>query len=331
MIITQDGTAIKKLEYKDEDEFQSTLFARPELLSDGETTLHSVKREVSTEAGPIDLLSIDDTGKLVVVEVKLGRNGESRRKVAAQIIDYVSAISNLSYFELNEATNNALSEVISNIPNANNIPSKIDADLHSGNVRLVVVVDEINDDLLRIMQFLDAHTDFELDLFEVSKYAKDNDILYSSNPIIKSSTQVNKRFEGHQNNPILDEVMNGWNNNYSELGTAMDNAFSYRQIRMSNWPIALHYEFTKIGRNHFIEVRLDNELPSKSQKYAEVSRVLELFDQKDIMGYKVDAKRYNDKVSRLVVQVDENDATNFACKIMKELILMTKESVNKLF
>jgi len=48
-----------------------------------------VARQVTLySAGILDILLVDADGTPVAVEVKLGRNGESRREVVGQVIDY---------------------------------------------------------------------------------------------------------------------------------------------------------------------------------------------------------------------------------------------------
>jgi hypothetical protein len=56
--------------------------------------------ELSTEAGPVDAVFISPTGRLTLVECKLWRNPEARRKVIAQILDYARAVSQWSYADL---------------------------------------------------------------------------------------------------------------------------------------------------------------------------------------------------------------------------------------
>ena len=56
--------------------------------------------ELSTEAGPVDAAFISPTGRLTLVECKLWRNPEARRKVIAQILDYARAVSRWSYADL---------------------------------------------------------------------------------------------------------------------------------------------------------------------------------------------------------------------------------------
>lgn len=56
--------------------------------------------ELQTEAGPVDAAFISPTGRLTLVECKLWRNPEARRKVIAQILDYARAVSRWSYADL---------------------------------------------------------------------------------------------------------------------------------------------------------------------------------------------------------------------------------------
>lgn len=56
--------------------------------------------ELSTEAGPVDAVFISPSGRLTLVECKLWRNPEARRKVIAQILDYARAVSQWSYADL---------------------------------------------------------------------------------------------------------------------------------------------------------------------------------------------------------------------------------------
>ncbi|WP_218938145.1 hypothetical protein [Billgrantia lactosivorans] len=56
--------------------------------------------ELSTEAGPVDAVFISPSGRLTLVECKLWRNPEARRKVIAQILDYARAVSKWSYADL---------------------------------------------------------------------------------------------------------------------------------------------------------------------------------------------------------------------------------------
>ncbi|MBY5924754.1 MULTISPECIES: hypothetical protein [unclassified Halomonas] len=81
------------------------LAAHPDLLPIEEVDpsfgpLVSLCTELSTEAGPVDAAFISPSGRLTLVECKLWRNPEARRKVIAQILDYARAVSQWSYADL---------------------------------------------------------------------------------------------------------------------------------------------------------------------------------------------------------------------------------------
>ena len=80
---------------------RDTLFAYPDLLplrdidpSFGPLT--PLVTELRTEAGPLDIAFINQFGRLTLVECKLWRNPEARRKVVAQALDYARAVSRWS-------------------------------------------------------------------------------------------------------------------------------------------------------------------------------------------------------------------------------------------
>ena len=81
---------------------QQLAFEHPEVLpiSDFEPgfgELCAVAREVPCAHGYIDNLYITGAGEIVVAECKLWRNPQARREVAAQALDYVAALTQLSY------------------------------------------------------------------------------------------------------------------------------------------------------------------------------------------------------------------------------------------
>jgi hypothetical protein len=57
-------------------------------------------KELRTEAGPVDIAFVNRLGWLTLVECKLWRNPEARRKVVAQALDYPRAIARWSYADL---------------------------------------------------------------------------------------------------------------------------------------------------------------------------------------------------------------------------------------
>ena len=117
-IVDLDGSHIEPLEALslqaagtggyDEDWLQQLLFRVPALLPIGDVEpafegVVPVCRELPTGVGPLDLVYINRQGLLTLVECKLWRNPEARRKVIGQILDYAQEISRWSYEQLDAA------------------------------------------------------------------------------------------------------------------------------------------------------------------------------------------------------------------------------------
>ena len=61
----------------------------------GSPRLTVLGREVRLGTGSADLLAVESTGRLVVIEVKLAENAESRRAVVAQVLSYAGYLQGL--------------------------------------------------------------------------------------------------------------------------------------------------------------------------------------------------------------------------------------------
>ena len=84
---------------------QDLAFAHPSCLPISELDrsyegLIPVCKELNTPAGPLDILYVTPQGRLVIVEAKLWRNPEARRKVIGQILDYAKELSRWDYQDL---------------------------------------------------------------------------------------------------------------------------------------------------------------------------------------------------------------------------------------
>jgi hypothetical protein len=106
-----DGPASTSL--YNEDWLQDLLFKHPESLPlvEIDTSFSDpipVVRELSTPVGPLDVLYLTPQGKLVVLEAKLWRNPEARRKVIGQILDYAKELSRWSLEDLERTVSQAL-------------------------------------------------------------------------------------------------------------------------------------------------------------------------------------------------------------------------------
>lgn len=331
MIISNNGKHIEQADYKDEAELQALLFEHPELLSNEGTELVSIMREVQTEAGRIDVLAMTASGEVTIVEVKLNRNAQSRREVLAQIIDYISALTDYSYYRLDKATKGLLSDAVSDFENAEELPRKIEDNLQNGLVRLVIAVDEVNDDLRRLVGFMANHTNLRVDLIEIKKYINGQDFFYGSTPIVQTSTMT--KDDGASSTPkeypLLDRIVADWEKS-GEFPKIINSTRSYRQIRVNNWPTAIHYEFTVLYNKPTVYIRLDNELYAKDPRSDIISSTIDKFAGQEICGYKLETRTYSRSGSgRLLYVALPAEDVDKAKTIMKELIALTKDTIQQ--
>ncbi len=175
-----------------EDLLQELLFEHPECIpiSDiepGFSTLVSVCREMPTPHGPIDNLFMTMDGDIVLVEAKLFRNPEARRKVVAQALDYASCLFEMGYEQFQAAAlkgdggkrskATSLYELFRSDPEALDESRFIDAvsrNLRRGRIVILVVGDGIREEAERLTEALQSHAGFhftfalvELALFEL--------------------------------------------------------------------------------------------------------------------------------------------------------------------
>ena len=125
--------------------------------------------ELPTKHGPVDNLLITPDGDLVIVEVKLWRNPESRRKVVAQALDYASCLFEMDYAELEQAVLKAdfgdgsrperLHDLFSGA-DAKDEASFVDAmnqNLRRGRALILVVGDGIRTEAARLASLVQSH------------------------------------------------------------------------------------------------------------------------------------------------------------------------------
>ena len=170
-----------------EDWLQKTIAAHPELLPIEEIDpifgdLIPVCRELSTPVGALDNLFINDQGMLTLVECKLWRNPEARRKVVGQILDYAQEFSRLDFDELNRLigrktgrNGNVLFDIAADHVEGLNEKKFTDAvmkNLRRGRFLLLIVGDGIRERVEQIGDYLQrhAHLNFTFALVEQSLF-----------------------------------------------------------------------------------------------------------------------------------------------------------------
>ena len=170
-----------------EEWLQTLLFDNPQSLPVGEIDsgyldLVPVCTELNTPAGPLDILYVTPQGKLVILEAKLWRNPEARRKVIGQILDYAKELNAWDYEELQKQVSkrlkrsgNVLFELVSKAhPRIDEaiFVDEVSRSLATGKFMLLIVGDGIREGASAIAEFLDnvGHLQFSLGLVEVGIY-----------------------------------------------------------------------------------------------------------------------------------------------------------------
>lgn len=132
--------------------------------------------------GFVDVLLMDEYGRLIVVECKLWRNPQARREVVGQILDYARELSRFSYEDLQRQVSIATKrqgnvlyalarEVGSALPEADFV-DRVTRDLAAGRFLLLVVGDGIAEGTRRIGEYLRDQPGlaFSFALIEMAEY-----------------------------------------------------------------------------------------------------------------------------------------------------------------
>lgn len=170
--------------------------------------LVSLGREIPLPVGFTDNLFVSPAGEVTVVEAKLWRNPEARRKVIGQILDYAAALAAMSYEEVEQAVIAARPQdprpIWHRVRDAVNVdgldaePAFIDTlsrNLREGRFLLLIVGDGIRSDLESMAELLGAHPNlgFHLELVEMRLYRlpTDNTLLVVPS-IVGRTTEVRR-------------------------------------------------------------------------------------------------------------------------------------------
>jgi len=94
--LVEINTTLAQNERKEKDDLEKWLKTNPKILGDN---ILIFGEQVRTKSGPLDYLGIDNSGNLVIVELK---RDKLARDVLAQAIDYASDVANWDIEKLNE-------------------------------------------------------------------------------------------------------------------------------------------------------------------------------------------------------------------------------------
>jgi hypothetical protein len=333
----QGRIAADSLAFDNEGELEKVVASQPNLLeTDDEEPLALVNSQVTLpEAGSLDLLFVSEAGLPVAVEVKLARNGESRREVVAQVVDYVSALTSLTVDELNQRVGGSLEIALRSFDAGSDIDEfdrpwqAVGANLRAGLARVVLVLDDVRPDLERIVRFLSDHSNLDVRLVTISKYAAQKvGILYVPRIIITAQGKPAPRPTSGPRplRPELAQVIQAYDQMAASELQTRGNTSWYRQIRPPEWPAGLrvHYEFVYLHKGIGAELHLENDRATSL-----TSLLSQMAGRK--VGPTQSELQWDPKWSRgkgrLMVRYPRTEPPDTIAKSMLDLIQLTREPV----
>ena len=190
ILISNNSTQLlERVEVENELTIQELVFENPSCLpisdiDEAYNPLIPICQELNTAVGPLDILMITPTGDLAIIETKLWRNPEARRKVVAQILDYAKELSSWRYEDLQREVNrklgkkgNSLYQIATQqqpdltIPEADFVDS-VSRNLLNGSFLLLIVGDGIREGAAGIAEFLSGtgNMHYSFAMVELSVY-----------------------------------------------------------------------------------------------------------------------------------------------------------------
>lgn len=141
-----------------------------------------IKTEAGLTAGSIDILIVDHNGVPTVVEVKLMDNRDMRRNVLAQGIEYLSLLKmewdaerfaeeGEHFWRSRNSDLDTEARRRFGFSLDEEFLHKIDANIHSNKLRLIIAADAVPRELRRIMEFLNETAAFDIWGVEIRLFA----------------------------------------------------------------------------------------------------------------------------------------------------------------
>lgn len=325
--------------FESENSLEELIASNPNLInSDTEPALALFARQVHIgDAGILDVALVDARGRLVVVEAKLARNGQSRREVLAQAIDYVSALSLMTVDELDQTVEGALEEAIrTHCTDGDSFEECWQAcgrNLRAGTVTVVVAIDEAPEDLKRLMVYFKDHTDLDIRLVSIMQYIDKNGqaIVVPRAWISKEDVQearARTAVRSREAVPELAAVVNAYE-------AIADNGFecrgrsrNWRMICPPSWPDddGVHYEF--ISRNDSLDVCLHLETDQARPLREVILPFVEPLRSKTKAEVRWN-QSWSTNRGELAVSFPKDRSPDDVAQAMKSLIDMTCETVGE--
>ena len=176
----------ESIKAKAEAELQKLLIESPSLIPideirEGVSPLVVAVSEFGLPgSGNTDVIAFSPDGDIAIIECKLATNPEAKRKVIGQILEYAAYLWKMSFDELNsriqrirgKSLTELIQESVAGEWDKETFHTGIEQSLMSGSFILIIVVDEINEELKRIIRYINecSESAFSLHALELRRF-----------------------------------------------------------------------------------------------------------------------------------------------------------------
>ena len=210
-----------------------------------------IGRQVTTKSGPLDLLAIDRSGNLVIIELK---RAMLPRDALAQAIDYASDITDWSIDKIDDVCQNYTGDSLENVLNEKFTDENLENIQINETQRIILVGFGIESSLERMIKWLSEHYDVNINAVILS-YVMTNsgDELLTQTSIISEELELAKIKKKKFQIPMSDEPGSYDNDTLKQKlkNYLSQNLYSSRRIRDVLLPVCL--ENTLISRDKLKE------------------------------------------------------------------------------
>jgi len=176
----------ESIKAKAEAELQRLLVESPSLITvdeirEGVSPLIFAIREFGLPgSGATDILAFSSDGDIAIIECKLATNPEIKRKVIGQILEYAAYLWQMSYEDVDSRIQKSkgknlvelVKESVTEDWDEERFRNGVKQSLGKGSFILIIVVDEINEELKRIIRYINecSESAFSLHAFEMRRF-----------------------------------------------------------------------------------------------------------------------------------------------------------------
>ena len=184
--------------YTDEAHLRDLIAGHPSLIP-GVSDDVRVCIEFKSGAGPADVVAVDSENGLTLVECKMASNPQVRREIVGQVLDYASSFWRVSVHEFDDRWRARTGEsLFADSQQSATLRSRLEENLATGEFRIILAVDEINDELRRIVEYLNNITVTSVAVIAVSYSRSEDQCVEVLIPNVYGAELVRAKIENSQ-------------------------------------------------------------------------------------------------------------------------------------